>query len=141
MKTSARNQFIGKVYQIRTGAINDEIDIELPGGDRLSAVITRTSTESRGLKVGSQATALIKAPWVMVVTESDNVKFSARNNLAGTVESVTPGAVNTEVKIKLQGGNTVCAIITNDSAKELNLVPGTRARALFKASHVILAVP
>lgn len=141
MKTSARNQFIGKVYQIRTGAINDEIDIELPGGDRLSAVITRTSTESLGLKVGSQATALIKAPWVMVVTESDNVKFSARNNLAGTVENVTPGAVNTEVKIKLQGGNTVCAIITNDSAKELNLVAGTRARALFKASHVILAVP
>src|SRR3982074_3181240 len=135
MKTSARNQFIGKVYQIRTGAINDEIDIELPGGDRLSAVITRTSTESLGLKVGSQATALIKAPWVMVVTESDNVKFSARNNLAGTVESVTPGAVNTEVKIKLQGGNTVCAIITNDSAKELNLVAGTHARALFKASH------
>jgi len=141
MKTSARNQFHGKVTQIKSGAVNDEIDIELPGGDKLVAVITRESTEDLRLAVGKEVIALIKAPWVIVATGDENIKLSARNRLAGNVAKLTPGAVNTEVIIQLSGGNTVCAIITNSSATELALAPGKPATAIFKASHVIVGVP
>ncbi|HVL74561.1 MAG TPA: molybdenum-dependent transcriptional regulator, partial [Noviherbaspirillum sp.] len=44
MKTSARNQLHGRVAAIRPGAVNDEIEIALRGGDRLFATITREST-------------------------------------------------------------------------------------------------
>ena len=39
--TSVRNQFSGKVTRIRVGAVNDEIQIKLTGGEKLVAIITR----------------------------------------------------------------------------------------------------
>lgn len=141
MRTSARNQFYGKVSRIKLGAINDEIELELQGGDKLVAVITHESTEHLGLQVGSEAIALIKAPWVIVATDETGIKLSARNRLAGVVSKLITGAVNTEVVIQLAGGNTLCAIITNESATDLQLAPGKPATAIFKASHVIIGVP
>jgi len=139
MKTSARNQFYGKVAEIRSGAVNDEITVELQGGDRLVAVITQESTRHLDLRPGSDVVALIKAPWVMVATE--NIRLSAQNRLNGTVVKLQRGAVNAEVVIQLAGGTTVCAIISNDSADELELAEGKPAAAIFNASHVILGVP
>ena len=52
MLTSARNQFAGKVTKIRRGAVNDEVQIKLTGGDRLVSVITHESVENLGLEVG-----------------------------------------------------------------------------------------
>jgi molybdate transport system regulatory protein len=141
MKTSARNQFFGTVRRLTLGAVNDEIELELQGGDRLVAVITHESTQRLGLRVGGEAIALVKAPWIIVMTDDAGVKLSARNRLVGDVVELTPGAVNTEVTIKLAGGNTVSAIITSQSAAELGLAVGKRASAVFKASHIIVGVP
>lgn len=140
MKTSARNQFSGKVSQVKTGAVNDEIEITLTGGDKLVATITHESTLNLGLKVGAEAIALVKAPWVIVATDDQGIKLSARNQLSGKITKLTHGAVNAEVVIQLPGGNAVCAIITLDSATELGLAEGQPATAIFKASHVIVGV-
>ena len=51
-----------------------------------------------------------------------------------------PGAVNSEILIQLEGGATVAAIVTNESAQELGLKQGSPAVAIFKASNVILGV-
>ena len=91
------------------------------------------------MKVGSEAYALIKAPWV-IVTTSDGFKTSARNELHGAVVRCQEGAVNSEIIIELAGGKTVVAVVTNDSVKSLGLKVGVKACALIKASHVILAV-
>ncbi|MBU1427154.1 MAG: TOBE domain-containing protein [Gammaproteobacteria bacterium] len=139
MKTSARNQFLGTVKSIKLGAINAEVVLEIGGGDMLAAVITNESVNHLGLKIGSEAYALIKAPWV-IVTTSDGFKTSARNELHGTVVRCQEGAVNGEVIIELSGGKSVAAIVTNDSIKSLGLKEGVKAAALIKASHVILAV-
>ncbi len=66
------------------------------------------------------------------------MKISARNMLAGTVRKVTLGAVNAEIKLMLEGGEEVVAIITNDSARHLGLKEGVRAYAVLKASWLIL---
>ncbi len=139
MKTSARNQFLGTVKSIKLGAINAEIVMDIGGGDTLAAVITNESVAHLGLKIGSEAYALIKAPWV-IVTTSDGFKTSARNELHGTIVRCQEGAINGEVIIELAGGKTVAAIVTNDSIKTLGLKEGVKACALIKASHVILAV-
>ncbi len=49
------------------------------------------------------------------------MKLSARNILKGTVKSVTPGAVNTEVVLQLADGVEVVSIITKQSAESLGL--------------------
>ena len=139
MKTSARNQFLGKVKSIKVGQINAEVVLDIGGGQTLAAVITNESVDHLGLKVGAEAYALIKAPWV-IVTTSDGFKTSARNELHGTVVRCQEGAVNGEVIIELAGGKTVVAIVTNDSIKSLGLKEGVKAAALIKASHIILAV-
>lgn len=138
MKSSARNQFSGTVSAIRQGAVNDEIELTLGGGQRLAAVITRESAESLELAEGSEAFALIKASSVIIAVDTDGAKTSARNCLAGTVERLVPGAVNSEVVLELAGGERLAAIITNASADHLGLAEGASASALFKASSVIV---
>ncbi|RXZ43615.1 TOBE domain-containing protein [Crenobacter cavernae] len=140
MLTSARNQFVGQITAIREGAVNDEIDIALAGGDQLVAVITRESTRSLGLATGGEAIALVKAPWVILANPSSGVKLSTRNRLEGTVSAINHGAVNTEVHIALKGGDALTAIVTQESARELGLVEGGPVVAFFKASHVIVGV-
>jgi molybdate transport system ATP-binding protein len=139
MKSSARNQLVGTVSAIVAGAVNDEVEITLAGGQRVVAVVTRESTVSLGLAVGSPAFALVKASSIIVVADAGSTLLSARNQLAGTVVSLQPGAVNAEVEIDA-GGVRIVAIVTQASARALGLAPGVPALAVFKASGVIVGV-
>ena len=141
MKTSARNQFSGKVAAIQRGAVNDEIVLTVAGGQQLVAIVTQESTDELGLRSGADVFALIDAAAIMLVSEPGAARFSARNQLAGVVARIKPGAVNTEVVLDLSGGGTIAATITNASAAALGLAEGSLASALFKASAVMLAVP
>jgi len=141
MKVSARNVFPGTVSQVREGAVNAEVTLTLTGGTELVAVVTLDSVKSLELAPGTSAVALVKAPWVMVMSADSGLRLSARNCLAGTVESIGDGAVNAEVVIALPGGSRVVAMVTRDAVQELQLAPGVAATAVFKASHVILGVP
>ncbi|MCW3480422.1 TOBE domain-containing protein [Neisseriaceae bacterium JH1-16] len=140
MKTSARNQFNGTISALRQGAVNDEVELTLAGGTKLAAVVTRDSSAALGLATGKEVIALVKAPWIVLATGADDLQFSARNQLTGTVSAVIKGAVNSEVLLSLDGGLTLAAVITNDSVDDLQLAAGKTATALFKASSVILAV-
>ena len=140
MKTSARNQFAGTVHAVRGGAINDEIELKVIGGLHIVATVTRESRSDLGLEVGAKAFALVKASSIMLMTDAGDVRLSARNQLAGTVSRVLPGAVNTEVVLELRGGGSVAAVITNQSAEALGIAKGSAATAVFKASSVILGV-
>ena len=138
MKTSARNQFLGRVQSIKRGPVNAEVVLDIGGGDNLTAIITSDSVDSLALAEGKEAYALVKAPWVIVSTD-DSLKTSARNCLRGKVARCVEGAINSEVVIELPGGKLVVAMVTNESAQELDLKEGQAACALIKASHVILA--
>ena len=140
MKISARNVFEGSITALVDGTVNAEVEITTPGGDRIVAVVTEDSVQSLGLIVGKPAMAFIKAPWVIVVTDDSGVKLSARNQLAGTVQHIEKGAINSEIAIKLVGGTLVYAVITNEAVMELGLKPGAPATALIKASHVVIGV-
>jgi molybdate transport system regulatory protein len=66
------------------------------------------------------------------------MRVSARNMFTGNVAGLRKGAVNTEVTLALKGGETICSVITNESAGVLGLKTGMNAHAFFKASAVIL---
>jgi len=83
---------------------------------------------------------LVKAPSVTVLTDAGNYRFSARNQLAGQVTNVVKGAINSEVMIRLRGGDVISAVITNEAVSELQLASGKPATALIKASQVMLGV-
>jgi molybdate transport system regulatory protein len=141
MKVSARNVFKGTISRLQPGTVNAEVSLKLSGGNELVAVVTMESVKNLGLAVGKEAVALVKAPWVMLMTESSDIRLSARNCLEGKVTSVIDGAVNAEVVIQLDGGTEVYSIVTRQAVAELGLAPGVIATAVIKASHIILGVP
>jgi molybdate transport system regulatory protein len=141
MRTSARNQFSGTVTRIARGAVNDEVELAVAGGHAIVAIVTHESVDNLGLQLGSEAFALVKSSSIILVTQDDSARYSARNRLAGTIARVEAGAVNTEVVIDLPGGGSVAAIVTRESSESMGLAVGVQASAIFKASSVIIGVP
>lgn len=139
MKTSARNALRGVVTHITPGAVSAEVTLQVSDGVAITAMLTRHSIEDLGLQVGRPAIALIKASFV-VLAKGENLRTSARNQLAGTVTRREDGAVNSEIGIDLGGGKTLTATVTLESARNLELAEGDAVVALVKAPHVILAV-
>jgi molybdate transport system regulatory protein len=141
MRTSARNQFAGTVARITRGAVNDEVELAVAGGHAIVAIVTHESVDNLGLQLGSEAFALVKSSSIILVTQDDSARYSARNRMSGAIARVEAGAVNTEVVIELAGGGSVAAIVTRESCESMGLAVGTQASAIFKASSVIIGVP
>lgn len=141
MPISARNVFKGQVTELKEGPINAEVEITTAGGDKIVATLTEGSVKSLGLSKGVSAVAVVKTPWVTLLSGTPEYQFSARNQLSGKVSGLVKGAVNCQVNIALPGGTSVSAMITNSAASEMDLAEGTPVVALFKASHVLVGVP
>jgi molybdopterin-binding protein len=69
MKISARNVLKGTIKTIHHGAVNSEVVIELPGGNEIVSMITKSSAESLDLAAGKEVYAVIKASNVMIAIE------------------------------------------------------------------------
>ncbi len=69
MPISARNQLPGKVKSVKEGIVTAEVVVELAGGQEIVSVITMTSVQNLGIKVGAEVTALIKATEVMLAVD------------------------------------------------------------------------
>ena len=69
MRLSARNILKGKVGQIKPGAVNTEVILELPGGAQIVSIITKESADNLGLAVGKTAYAVVKASSVMIAVD------------------------------------------------------------------------
>jgi molybdopterin-binding protein len=66
------------------------------------------------------------------------MKISARNQISGTIVSITPGAVNGSVKVDIGGGNVVTANITEEAIADLGLAEGEAVTVIIKASDVMI---
>ncbi len=67
MKLSARNQFVGKIIEIKEGAVNASVKIEIAKDTVISSTISMDAVKELELTVGSEATAVIKATSVMLM--------------------------------------------------------------------------
>ena len=66
------------------------------------------------------------------------MKISARNVFDGIVAAIKPGPVHSEADIDLPGGLRIVATVTHDSVAELGLAAGRPAKAIVKASSVLV---
>ncbi len=69
MKISARNTIKGKIVELKEGAVNSEIILDIGGGTQITSVITKDAVQSLGLKVGGSAYAVVKASNVMIAVD------------------------------------------------------------------------
>lgn len=68
MKLSARNQIKGKIVEVREGAVEALVKLDV-GGQLITAVVTVDAVKDMGLVVGDEAVAIIKADHVILGKE------------------------------------------------------------------------
>lgn len=136
MTISARNQLKGKVQSVREGAVSALVTLITDGGERVTATVSLDAVKDLGLQPGSPATAVVKATEVLIGL--GDLKLSARNQLPGKITGVKEGAVNAVVTLVTDGGSTLHSTISLDAVKELGLKPGVAAKAVIKATSVMV---
>ncbi|MEO7245438.1 MAG: TOBE domain-containing protein, partial [Rubrivivax sp.] len=143
-RSSARNQFTGRVCALRDGPAGVEVAVRLDDETEIAAVVTRTSAEQLGLALGREVVALVKAPSLRLLTDTGADPAPAPgppiNRLWGTVQRIVDGPVSAEVMLDLGLGCCATAVVTRDTVAALQLAPGVRAAATFERSSVILMV-
>ncbi|MCG8415590.1 MAG: TOBE domain-containing protein [Pseudomonadales bacterium] len=140
LRTSARNQYRGKIQKVIPGTVNTEVELAPTETLHIVATITNDSFSRMELGPGVEVIALIKSSWVMLSAQT-NVATSARNQLPGTINQITKGEVDAEITLDLGGGKSLCSVITAASCDAMQLSEGQEVTALFKASSVILMRP
>lgn len=133
---SARNQFQGTITEVKKGAVNGIVKLNIGGGNHISATISMDSIKELGLAAGKEATAIVKATEVMMANGKLNI--SARNQLTGTVSAIEEGAVNAIVKLDVAEGVKISSTISMEAVKELGLAVGKEATAIIKATSVMI---
>jgi len=116
------------------------------GGTRLTTVAAdllaawhRLHAANRNF-LRTQEAWLNQLPAVAGLLRRIAMKTTARNQLAGTIDAVTPGPVTTQVSVTIPGGHQVVATITTAAAERLKLAMGTEAILLIKSSAVVLVL-
>ncbi len=69
MRLSARNVLKGKIKQVKSGAVNTEVVLELSPGVEVVSIITKESADNLQLAPGKTAYAVIKASNVMIAVD------------------------------------------------------------------------
>ncbi|MGF1539746.1 MAG: molybdopterin-binding protein [Pleurocapsa sp.] len=69
MQLSTRNTLKGTIKNIKLGAVNAEITLEIAPGVEVISVITKSSAERLSLAEGKSAYALIKATDVAIAID------------------------------------------------------------------------
>jgi molybdopterin-binding protein len=67
------------------------------------------------------------------------MKISARNQLAGKVESIVLGVVTAKVSVRV-GENLIESVITRQSVEDLGIKVGDQVTAVIKSTEIMLMV-
>lgn len=66
MKLSARNIFTGKVTELKQGAVNSVVKVDIGGGNVITSMVTLGAVEDLGIDIGDEVTVVIKSSDVML---------------------------------------------------------------------------
>ena len=67
------------------------------------------------------------------------MEISARNGLTGKVEDVKLGEVMASIKIEITEPGVITAVITRESAEDLDLKEGDEVKAIIKSTEIMVA--
>jgi molybdate transport system regulatory protein len=140
LRTSARNQFVGRIVAVTARTVDAEVVLALQGGERITAGVTNESVEQLGLRPGRRVWALVKAVGVDVVAAPTADLPPGSNALCGRVERILRGDGPAEVVIALRSGVTVRGVTTDERLAALGILEQGDACAVFPAAAVIIGV-
>lgn len=125
---STGNRFPGRILDIKKGGVTAELSLGVGGGGRIIAVVARTAAEEMGLDVGASVVACVREGDLLLAKAG---ALSVRNQLAGTIASLRPGTVTTELTIDTAEGE-IFALLARSVAEEMRLGVGDRVAAVVR---------
>ncbi|MFJ4143345.1 TOBE domain-containing protein [Pseudomonas sp. NPDC089734] len=141
LRTSARNQLLGRIVSIVRQGHNDYIRLHMTDEVFIEARITHDSTQRLELKIGTDVVALIKAGW-LELHPHDHVETNGNNCLSGRIDTVLEAEDGPcEVRITLPGGQTLCALTPTARLQALGLAADCQVKVCFAPSFVLLGTP
>lgn len=140
IKTSGRNQLFGCITDIRAGAVNAEVKVQLKDGESIITTVDLNSLHELELKIGIDAVLLINSTDVALAVDKGAYQFSARNQLAGHVLTVQQNTDDVDIIVLLPSGETLIACITMQSLQNLNLSVGKAVWVIFKSNVPYLGI-
>ena len=141
LRTSARNQLLGRIESITSHGHNDLVRLRLAGDLFIEAQITHDSTVRLELAIGVDVVALIKAGWLDLLAP-DHLATTGYNCLRGAVEDVIDAHDGpSEVRIKLPSGQILCSLAEPAQLATLALKSGSPVQVQFAPSLVLLGTP
>jgi len=139
-RTSARNSFFGKINAIYNGGVQTLVEVVSVSGNSITSIITNGSLARLGLKPGMLITAEVKAPWIQLCKNDSAPHCSADNMFQGTVCEVIKNRTTAEIVVRLPDGTELCAIITEQTRKQMAIQHHDILWAIFDAFAVVLHV-
>ncbi|MEV4533871.1 TOBE domain-containing protein [Asanoa sp. NPDC049518] len=139
MRLSIRNQLDATILSVSRGDAMAAVKAQLASGQEVTAAITRESADELELIAGQPVTMLVKATDVALATGAVG-DLSIRNQLPGRITSLTSGAAMTTLKVAVDGGGALTAVVTNDAVNDLDLSEGDEVLALVKSTEVSVAI-
>lgn len=137
MRIGIEDRLKAKVTALRAGPVAVRVDLALPGGDPLVAVITPGSVARLGLEVGVEVLALLLPPGLLLGSGGGmpwtETRWPAR------VIALRSGPLNLSVQLQTEQGTAVRVVLTREAARELGLGPGAQVDIGVLASQVVLA--
>ncbi|MET0385368.1 MAG: TOBE domain-containing protein [Polyangiales bacterium] len=138
LRTSARNQWIGKVTRLNLGTVRAEVSLAL-GSDLVRASVSVSSVSRLAIEPGAELCALVKATSIglTLAGAGEPRDVDTGNHLEALVAEVTRGHDEVEITALLPGERSITAVLPVDAQTE-QMVKGTAVVASFAPEQVVL---
>ena len=134
--SSARNAFAGSITAIREGMTTALVVVTSLSGLEIRATVSMESMRTLSLHKGQTVTATVKAPWVVLTKEGSETSLG--NNYTGTVLYVREAEIEASVRIRLDDGTGMAALMGMEAVRRMEIGEGTRCSVSFSSMAVAL---
>jgi len=135
-RTSARNQWIGRVSQVILGMVRAEVTVAL-GAQQVRASVSASSVQRLGIAPGVELCALVKATSVKLGMADAAPASPEHNCLLASVAEVRGGLDQLEISALLEGDRSITAVVPS-AGPAAHMRSGTRILASFAPEQVVL---
>jgi molybdate transport system regulatory protein len=137
LRTSARNQLVGRVEHAEGDGPQATLHVRLMNEQSIRARVSRRSVDDLNLSRGATVVALFKASAVSVIEPVAPLPGDT-NALAGTLQSLEHGGGHSELALALPGGYTIHALQADGTLPQ-STAPGAAVIATFDPNVVLIA--
>lgn len=134
--TSARNVFAGTISHIESNETMAIVTLNSLSDLQVVASVSMESLKSLSLHRGQTVSATVKAPWVTLSPEGTTTSMA--NNFPGTVLFVREGSLEASVRVRLDDGTGMAALMGLEAVRRLDLRQGSRCTVSFSLMAVVI---